>query len=108
MDESQFWLNRDGYEFELKQQRMAFEIECGCLQNEILKQQLRPSVIWKPTLYRRRPEVMLDREFIPLWKDFSWCVLHGKSLLEGISGFGYSPEEAMLDFDKQWMKKING
>ena len=116
MDESQYWCNRDGYEFELKQQRMAFEIDYGCLQIEILKQQLRPSIIWKPTLHSRpqwlspppRYPAPFEQEFLSFWKDFAWCVIYGESDENGVVGFGNSPEEAMLDFDKQWVKKIDG
>lgn len=35
-----------------------------------------------------------------------WCVLYGKNLHDGVSGFGDSPDEAMADFDKNWKEKI--
>ena len=31
-----------------------------------------------------------------------WCALYGSNLMEGVAGFGRSPEEAMADFDKNW------
>ena len=35
-----------------------------------------------------------------------WCALYGDDLEVGIAGFGDSPELAMLDFDREWYKKI--
>jgi hypothetical protein len=35
-----------------------------------------------------------------------WCALYGKNLMEGVAGFGDSPAEAYLDFDKQWTEKL--
>lgn len=35
-----------------------------------------------------------------------WCVLYGDNLQVGIAGFGGSPYEAILDWNKQWSLKI--
>lgn len=35
-----------------------------------------------------------------------WCVLLGENIQEGICGFGPTPHEAVLDFDKQWRLPI--
>lgn len=32
-----------------------------------------------------------------------WCALYGKSLQEGVAGFGDSPEEAVAEFNKAWI-----
>mgnify|MGYP003118711330 CR=1 FL=1 len=33
----------------------------------------------------------------------TWCALYGDNLRDGVAGFGGSPEEAMADFDKNWV-----
>lgn len=51
----------------------------------------RPSAIFRPTL----------------GKDGNmWCALYGSNLMEGVSGFGESPDLAMHDFDRNWCKRI--
>jgi hypothetical protein len=47
----------------------------------------RPSVLFKPS-------VMPDGD--------QWCALYGENLMEGVCGFGDTPEQAMDDFDKNW------
>lgn len=47
----------------------------------------RPSVLYRPAL---APD------------GNQWCALYGKNLMEGIAGFGDTPELAMRDFDKQF------
>lgn len=32
-----------------------------------------------------------------------WCMLFGENLMEGVAGFGSTPEEAAKDFDQEWM-----
>ena len=51
----------------------------------------RPSTIF-------RPVIALDGN--------KWCALYGDNPQEGIAGFGDSPADAMVDFDKQWNTKI--
>lgn len=31
-----------------------------------------------------------------------WCALYGENLQDGVAGFGSSPEEAFVDFDRAW------
>lgn len=31
-----------------------------------------------------------------------WCALYGDDLQSGVAGFGDTPREAQLDFDKNW------
>ena len=50
-----------------------------------------PSVVWKPKL-------SIDGN--------QWCALYGDDLQSGVAGFGASPQEAMLDFDKAWCMKL--
>ncbi len=35
-----------------------------------------------------------------------WCVLYGDDLQVGIAGFGDSPYEAILDWNRQWAAEI--
>jgi hypothetical protein len=50
----------------------------------------RPSTIYKPRL-------SVDGN--------QWCASYG-DMPDGVHGFGDSPVEAMLDFDKEWNKKL--
>jgi hypothetical protein len=47
---------------------------------------------------RMRPSVFIDGD--------KWCVLYGSNLQEGVAGFGLSPNQAMIDFDKNWHKEL--
>lgn len=53
----------------------------------------RPSVMFRPKIY-------IDGN--------SWCALYGENLQDGIAGFGNSPANAMLDFDRNWYKSFGG
>ena len=35
-----------------------------------------------------------------------WCVIYGENLQEGLVGFGNSPHEAILNFNRQWYEPI--
>jgi hypothetical protein len=37
-----------------------------------------------------------------------WCALYGDNLQDGVAGFGFSPEVAYDDFDKNWRKSLKG
>jgi hypothetical protein len=51
---------------------------------------------------RQRPFMLLRP---PIYPDGDqWCVLLGENLMEGICGFGDTPEQAALAFDEQWFK----
>lgn len=41
-----------------------------------------------------RPNVFIDGD--------QWCALYGANLMEGVAGFGDTPDAAMWDFDREW------
>ncbi len=41
-----------------------------------------------------RPKIQMDGN--------QWCALYGENLMEGVAGFGDTPELAMVAFDKAW------
>jgi hypothetical protein len=43
---------------------------------------------------RMRPRVFPDGT--------KWCALYGDDLMQGVSGFGDTPEQACTEFDKAW------
>ena len=45
---------------------------------------------------RYRPSLMADGT--------KWCALYGEDLATGVAGFGDTPDEAMRDFDRAWIK----
>lgn len=51
----------------------------------------RPSVMY-------RPKIMIDGDH--------WYALYGDNIEVGVVGFGKSPAEAMLEFDKAWSKPL--
>lgn len=55
-------------------------------------EQMRPCVLYKPSLYPDGDQ---------------WCALYGANLQKGVAGFGESPEEAMINFDKHWYASMN-
>jgi hypothetical protein len=63
----------------------GYEIQCAAAQYS------RPSTIM-------RPKVFIDGK--------EWCALYGSDLQEGVAGFGKSPADAMIDFDKNWHQKL--
>lgn len=60
--------------------------EIYCVSHEMQ----RPSVLY-------RPSVVMDGS--------KWSALYGSNLMEGVSGFGDTPAEAMADFDKNWREQ---
>ena len=61
-----------------------------CVAHDVITtatEQRRPSVL-------HRPALTLDGS--------QWCALYGSNLMEGIAGFGDTPELAMCDFDNQF------
>ena len=61
------------------------------IDGEAMKAKLRPSYLYKPTLNRDGNR---------------WCALYGENLQEGIAGFGDTPGEAMLSFDRAWRTPV--
>ena len=51
----------------------------------------RPSAVYKPS-------ISIDGD--------QWCALYGDNLQDGVAGFGDSPADAMDDFDRNWMTKL--
>jgi len=50
-----------------------------------------------------RPSVLYP---VKVYVDGSaWCCLLGENIVEGVVGFGASPNEACLEFDIAWHKK---
>lgn len=49
---------------------------------------------------QRRPSVLYRPALAP--DGNQWCALYGRNLVEGVAGFGDTPELSMLDFDKQF------
>lgn len=47
---------------------------------------------------RMRPRVFPDGT--------KWCALYGDDLMQGVSGFGDTPEEACAAFDRAWSKDL--
>lgn len=35
-----------------------------------------------------------------------WCVLYGDNLQDGVAGFGDTPYDAMLEFNKAWHRGV--
>lgn len=75
------------FSFEADMMKQVFVDSCIYIQNEYV----RPSILFKPDL-------SLDGD--------SWCALFGKDLQVGVCAFGSSPDEAMRNFDKAWLKPI--
>lgn len=63
----------------------------GQVWQQVAYEHARPSVLF-------RPELMVDGN--------KWCALYGDNPQDGVAGFGDSPAEAMLDFDKHWTEKL--
>ncbi|MNR40885.1 hypothetical protein D3C85_1592150 [compost metagenome] len=59
--------------------------------NDIKVASVRPSVLYRPAL-------SIDGN--------QWCALYGDNLQVGVAGFGYTPEEAMAEFDRNWTKRL--
>jgi hypothetical protein len=59
--------------------------------DEISIEQRRPCAVF-------RPSVQMDGD--------QWCSLYGADLQAGVAGFGDTPAEAMVAFDKAWLTPI--
>lgn len=66
----------------------------------MIDQQAILNVQYQAALEARRP-FMLLRPSISLDGDM-WCVLYGSDLMDGVAGFGATPDAASYDFDKNW------
>lgn len=50
-----------------------------------------------------RPSVQYGPKLYP--DGDKWCALYGADLVEGVCGFGDTPEAAMADFDQNWREQ---
>lgn len=60
--------------------------------SDVATESQRPSVLF-------RPDLNIDGN--------QWFALYGKDLQSGMAGFGDSPEQAMVDFDKNWRQPLS-
>ena len=59
---------------------------------------------YQASLEKREPSYMYKpRLFID---GNQWCALYGENLMEGVAGFGDSPELAYADFNRAWGEKL--
>ena len=70
--------------FDISHARALLQEQIGAVGYEMM----RPSAIY-------RPAICLDGT--------QWCALYGVNLMEGVAGFGDTPEEAMRAFDSAWL-----
>ena len=56
-----------------------------------MEEHCRPSVLYRPRLF-------IDGN--------QWCALYGENLQDGVAGFGDSPALAMLDWERNWSKRL--
>ena len=59
-------------------------------QQTIVNDSTMPHVLMRPKIYQ---------------DGGNWCALYGDNLMEGVAGFGKSPEKACADFDANWYKE---
>lgn len=59
--------------------------------------------IWSVGIEMVRPSVLYRPTVVP--DGNKWSALYGANLMEGVCGFGDTPEEAMRDFDQNWLKQ---
>lgn len=50
----------------------------------------RPSALFKPAVSRDGDQ---------------WCALYGENLMEGVAGFGDTPNQACVNFDIAWLNE---
>lgn len=63
---------------------------------------------WNAAMLAEMAEQQRNRPFMllrpPIYPDGDqWCVLLGENLMEGVAGFGPTPDEAAAAFDKAWL-----
>lgn len=72
--------------FDISHARAMLQEQIACVGFEMV----RPSVLY-------RPSIALDGT--------KWCALYGEDLMNGVAGFGDTPQEAMAEFDQAWFKQ---
>lgn len=73
--------------FDFSHVRALVQEQIGIVGNEMS----RPAAIF-------RPSISIDGN--------KWCALYGENIQDGVAGFGDSPAEAMVAFDKAWSEKL--
>ena len=87
MPVSEYDVNSQRYTAAIETQNTEqFRQEAARMAIEAKTHRCRPSVLFKPKIYKDGNQ---------------WCTLYGENLQDGVAGFGDSPNEAMLDFDKK-------
>jgi hypothetical protein len=51
------------------------------------------------TSFLLRPRLFVDGN--------QWCALYGENVQDGVAGFGDSPADAFLDFDRAWETSLS-
>lgn len=75
----------------VKLQAADTELEAAQFERKAAQEKCRPSMLLRPAL-------AIDGN--------KWGALFGENLQDGVAGFGDSPEEAYLDFDRNWKEKL--
>jgi hypothetical protein len=56
--------------------------------------------VWEASSAISAPHAIMKPQVFP--DGDMWCALYGRDLQEGVAGFGATPGEACIDFDKNW------
>lgn len=106
MDESEYWecrLQGDGHAQHLA--RVAADLDMKAAEERLKSAEIMMKtreLVYKATQDSLRPFVLLSPRIFP--DGDQWCALLGENLQEGVAGFGNTPHEASLDFDRNWME----
>jgi len=73
----------------------------GASEQSVLNAQWNAAVEAQNTSCKARKPHVLMRPSIGIYGN-QWCASYGSDFMEGVCGFGNTPEEAMEDFDKNW------
>lgn len=79
---------------------MVREAMCGAAEvsHQAAMEDYHASLDRRTPSYMYRPKLSIDGN--------QWCALYGENLQDGVAGFGDSPEDAYLDFDRAWCTKL--
>ena len=65
-------------------------LDAAITETQAAEEKLRPSYLYRPRLSKDGDK---------------WCALYGEDLMNGVAGFGDSPDEAYRAFDNAWYEK---
>ncbi len=75
-------------------------IDCGCGRLMSAHAEIYAAACETNTAHiAMRPRIYIDGD--------QWCALYGENVQDGIAGFGKSPYEAMMDFDRSYFGKLD-